>query len=119
MTWRLVYARQVAKSLRGLPVADHHRIVATLDAIQADPLAGDVKALTGYPVAFRRRVGNCRILFDLDPAQRKVFICQAIRRSATTYSSRQEQGTDCVACPCYREMPDQGVGRDLVRMAPG
>ena len=88
MTWRLVYARQVAKSLRGLPLADHGRIIAALDAMQADPLAGDVKALTGYPVAFRRRVGNCRILFDLDPAEREVLVHDVVRRSSTTYRRR-------------------------------
>ena len=59
--------------------------MAALDAMQAEPLAGDVKALTGYPVAFRRRVGSYRILFDLDPAQREVLVHDVVRRSSTTY----------------------------------
>ena len=88
MTWRLVYARQVAKSLRDLPLADHGRIVAALDAMRADPLGGDVTTLTGYPVAFRRRVRNYRILFDLDPAQREVLVHDVVRRSSTTYRRR-------------------------------
>ena len=47
--------------------------------------AGDVKALTGYPVAFCRRVGNYRILFDIDPAKREVLIHDVVRRSSTTH----------------------------------
>lgn len=88
MTWRLVLARRVAKSLRALPLPDHRRIVEALEAMQTDPLAGDVQALTGYPVGFRRRVGNYRILFDLDAAERIVLIHDVVRRLSTTYRRR-------------------------------
>ena len=53
--------------------------------MRRDPLSGDVTRLTNHPVSFRRRVGNYRILFDLDPASRTVLVHDVVRRSSTTY----------------------------------
>ena len=53
--------------------------------MRRDPLDGDVKRLTNYPISYRRRVGNYRILFDLDQTSRTVLIHDVVRRSSTTY----------------------------------
>ena len=53
-----------------------------------DPLAGDVKALRGHPIGYRRRVGNYRILFDLALNTRTVLIHDVVRRTSQTYRRR-------------------------------
>ena len=83
MTWTLEFARSVPKSLRRLPLRDHRAVMA-LEERRRDPLSGDVRRLTNHPVSFRRRVGNYRILFDLDPASRTVLVHDVVRRSSTT-----------------------------------
>jgi mRNA-degrading endonuclease RelE of RelBE toxin-antitoxin system len=53
--------------------------------MQDDPLHGDVQALRNQSTSYRRRVGNYRILFDLDLATRTVLVHDVLRRSTTTY----------------------------------
>ena len=53
-----------------------------------NPLEGDVVALTGECTAFRRRIGNWRILFDLFPADCLIEVRFIERRTTTTYRKR-------------------------------
>ncbi len=59
-----------------------------LDEMQRNPFTGDVARLTNQPSAFRRRVGDWRIFFDVDPARRVVAVTAIERRSTTTYRKR-------------------------------
>jgi mRNA interferase RelE/StbE len=85
MTWKIEYGRRVPKSLARLPLDDHRRIVNALAAMQDDPLSGDVQVLRNRPTSYRRRIGNYRILFDLELTTRMVLIHDVVRRSTTTY----------------------------------
>jgi len=58
--------------------------MAALDAMRSDPLAGDVVKLAGQD-AFRRRVGNYRIIFRIDFRALAVGILDIDRRTTTTY----------------------------------
>jgi mRNA-degrading endonuclease RelE of RelBE toxin-antitoxin system len=58
--------------------------MAALDAMQTDPLSGDVARLVGQD-AFRRRVGDYRIIFRIDGKARAVGILEIARRTTTTY----------------------------------
>ena len=58
--------------------------MAALDVMQSDPLAGDVIKLAGQN-AFRRRVGNYRIIFDIDFKALAVDVLDIQRRTTTTY----------------------------------
>jgi len=53
--------------------------------MERDPFSGDVVRLKAQPTAWRRRVGNWRILFDVEPAQRRVLVHDIARRTSTTY----------------------------------
>ncbi len=53
-----------------------------------NPLEGDVVALTRERMAFRRRVGDWRILFDLFPADHLIEVRFIERRTTTTYRKR-------------------------------
>jgi mRNA-degrading endonuclease RelE of RelBE toxin-antitoxin system len=56
--------------------------------MESNPFAGDVVRLTGEHTAFRRRVGDWRILFDVHREIRLVEIRSIERRSTITYRPR-------------------------------
>ena len=84
MEWIIGLSDRAEKSLKRLPVADRRRILAAIDAMRADPLAGDVVKLKGQS-AFRRRIGNYRIIFAIDFQALAVAIADVHRRTTTTY----------------------------------
>jgi mRNA-degrading endonuclease RelE of RelBE toxin-antitoxin system len=53
-------------------------------SMSADPLSGDVVKLKGQ-AAFRRRVGDYRIIFSVDFRAFAVGIADIQRRTTTTY----------------------------------
>jgi mRNA-degrading endonuclease RelE of RelBE toxin-antitoxin system len=68
-----------------MPAADRRRVLAVLDAMEQDPFSGDIVRLKMQPVAWRRRVGDWRILFDIEPQKRRVLVYDVVRRTSTTY----------------------------------
>ena len=85
MKWRLQIANRSRKALGKFPANDQRRILAALDAMESDPLGGDVKRLRGERSAWRRRAGSYRIFFDVDPESLIVDIVDIARRTSTTY----------------------------------
>jgi mRNA-degrading endonuclease RelE of RelBE toxin-antitoxin system len=57
--------------------------------MRVDPFAGDVVQLKKVEAAFRRRVGDYRILFDVFRERRHVDIVAVLRRTTTTYRKRR------------------------------
>lgn len=84
MPWVVNLSARAQKNLDRVPAADRRRIDAAVDAMRTDPLSGDVVKLKGMD-AFRRRVGNFRIVFDIDFRARTVRIFDVLRRTTTTY----------------------------------
>ena len=58
-----------------------------LDQMELDPFSGDVKALHGeeWKGVFRRRIGDYRLLFTAERAERMIVVQQISRRSGKTY----------------------------------
>jgi mRNA-degrading endonuclease RelE of RelBE toxin-antitoxin system len=54
-----------------------------LDALQSDPFSGDIKRL--QPPAWRRRVGNYRVFYDLLVGDHTIVVTAIKRRTSTTY----------------------------------
>jgi mRNA interferase RelE/StbE len=84
MSWAVAVSNRAGKNLKRVPAADRQRIVAALNAMRADPLSGDVVKLAGQD-AFRRRVGNYRIIFRIDFKAFAVGVLDIQRRTTTTY----------------------------------
>jgi mRNA-degrading endonuclease RelE of RelBE toxin-antitoxin system len=53
--------------------------------MQDDPFQGDLKRLKEMSTAWRRRVGNYRIIYDLYFEERRIVISAILRRTSTTY----------------------------------
>ena len=85
MAWRVVITGPAQKDFRKLPQKERARVKAALLSLESDPFMGDVKRLKGSPSAWRRRVGNYRLLFDLDFDQHLVVVSAILRRTSTTY----------------------------------
>jgi len=56
--------------------------------MEHEPFTGDIQSLKNQPTAWRRRVGDWRIFFDVYPEQRLVDVVDIDRRTTTTYRRR-------------------------------
>ena len=83
--WRVFLTAHAERQFRRLPKEAARRIGRAIDTMQGDPLDGDIAKLEGRGYAWRRRIGNYRILFEIIPAKRIVFIYDVTRRASKTY----------------------------------
>lgn len=65
MRYRVEIAAKAHKDLRGLDREEARRVLRKLLQLEAD-LGGDIVRLTEFRPEFRLRVGDYRVLFDLD-----------------------------------------------------
>jgi mRNA interferase RelE/StbE len=63
--YQIEFKPKVIKDLQKIPVNDRERIINKIEAMQ-DDLQGDVKRLTNFTPEYRLRVGDYRILFELE-----------------------------------------------------
>jgi mRNA-degrading endonuclease RelE of RelBE toxin-antitoxin system len=85
MPWQLELVRSAEKALNRIPAKDQKHITAALRAMTLDPFAGHIIRLHNQPGAWRRRVGNWRIFFDLYPGRLLIAITAIKRRTSSTY----------------------------------
>ena len=65
MTYEIELKPRAFKELQALPKPTQRRIVAKIEGL-ANNLAGDVKRLTNFTPEYRLRVGDYRVLFEVD-----------------------------------------------------
>jgi mRNA-degrading endonuclease RelE of RelBE toxin-antitoxin system len=53
--------------------------------MEENPFLGDIKRLQGQTTAWRRRVGNYRIVYDLYIEEHLIVVAGIFRRTSTTY----------------------------------
>jgi mRNA interferase RelE/StbE len=82
MTWGLLITRPTERDLRHVPSADLKRINVTFDAMADDPYGGDTRMLRGTGGAFRRRLGDWRIIFELHADKHLIVVLGVKRRSS-------------------------------------
>lgn len=84
--YRILFSRRSQKAFSDLPQEDAKRIRKALDALAENPrMPGTIK-LTNAPVAdYRFRVGNYRILFEIDDDNQQVLVYDIRRRTGQTY----------------------------------
>ena len=85
MTWAVQLARRAERALKNAPASDRARLLTALTAMRDNPFSGDIARLKSEPAAFRRRVGNWRIFFDVHPGRHIVAVVDIRRRTSTTY----------------------------------
>ena len=87
MNWVCRFSANAEQDLHDLPKAIQKRVARVLTQMASDPFRGSVKALQGaeWKGVFRRRIGDYRLLFTADQAQKTVVIQQISLRSGKTY----------------------------------
>jgi mRNA interferase RelE/StbE len=85
MAWTLHITGPAQKEFQKLPAKDQARVKNALLAMQQDPFSGDIKRLKGQALAWRRRVGNYRIVYDLHVQEQRIVVAGILRRTSTTY----------------------------------
>jgi mRNA interferase RelE/StbE len=85
MTWNLSITGPAQKDFKRLPPKDQGRVKAALISMESDPFKGDLKRLKGKETAWRRRVGNYRIIYDLYFDEHLIVIQGILRRTSITY----------------------------------
>ena len=65
MIYQVEFKPRALKDLKRLPVTECVNIVAKVEALQNN-LDGDVKRLTNFTPEYRLRVGNYRVLFEVE-----------------------------------------------------
>jgi len=85
MAWNLQITGPAQKEFQKLPARDRARVKDALLAMQQDPFSGAIKRLKGQAAAWRRRVGNYRIVYDLHVEEHRIVVAGILRRTSTTY----------------------------------
>ena len=87
-TWRVLLRKRAQKAVARAPRPEQERLRDAIKEMESDPFAGDVDRLKGERTAFRRRVGDWRVLFDVHREIRPVEVRSIERRTTTTYRRR-------------------------------
>ena len=79
--FEVVVSKKVTKQLAGVQFTDKKRIIEFLSALEAYPETHylGTKKLQDQPT-YRGRVGNYRIIFEVDGTTRKIFVTRIIDR---------------------------------------
>jgi mRNA interferase RelE/StbE len=85
MKWDLLITSPAERGLRKVPRVDLEQINNVFSEMCSDPYSGDVKFLRGMSATFRRRVGDWRILFELDKTKQTIVVLAVKRRGSKTY----------------------------------
>ena len=81
MQYEILYANIAQRQLKKLPVSISEKIMKKIKMLSND-LYGDVKKLSDYSPEYRLRVGDHRILFDLEGNK---IVIQAVRNRQEGY----------------------------------
>lgn len=65
MEYQIDFKPRAIKDLKSLSAENSSRILAKIEALKND-LAGDVKRLTNFTPEYRLRVGDYRVLFEIE-----------------------------------------------------
>jgi mRNA interferase RelE/StbE len=84
MKWGLLIANRAKRQFRRLSHSERDTVDEALSEMRDDPFHGDVKSLRGLD-SLRRRVGDWRILYELDEAQKIIRVTAIKRRGTNTY----------------------------------
>ena len=82
--YAVVFARSARKELETLPFSVARRILSAIEQLGADPRPAGVRKLRGVENLWRLRVGDYRVLYAIEDAQRLIDI-QVVRHRKDAY----------------------------------
>ena len=85
MSWLVSIASSARKNLKRFPLRSREKILLSLEEFIFNPYAGDIEKIKGEDNTWRRRVGDYRIIYDVNPKKNLVEVRIIKRRSSNTY----------------------------------
>jgi len=85
MKWGLAITSRAKRQLRRLSAPELNDVNHEFSEMCYDPFKGDVKFLRGLDGALRRRIGDWRVLYELDQEHKVIVITAVKRRGSNTY----------------------------------
>ncbi|WP_293225477.1 MULTISPECIES: type II toxin-antitoxin system RelE/ParE family toxin [unclassified Microcoleus] len=82
MNYQVEFKPKAVKDLASLPAEVQHRVLTKIELMQNN-LAGDVKRLTNYTPEYRLRVGDYRVLFEIEG---DVLVIYRVKHRKDAYS---------------------------------
>ena len=86
MSWDVKIAERAVKQLKRIPEKDAQRLSFILQSLSQNPYEGDLEKIKGEENVWRRRIGNYRIIYEVFPGKKFIFIENVKRRTDTTYN---------------------------------
>ena len=75
MGYKILYAKSVKKDIKDIPVSDLLKIKSNIEMLEHFPNVPNYKKLSSYSIAdLRLRVGDYRVLFDIDYVNTEIHI---------------------------------------------
>jgi len=82
VTYKILIQESASKALRRLDSGPRKRMIAAIDALAANPRPPGIRAIVGQPGAFRLRVGDWRVLYEIEDDKLIVLVVKVGHRSS-------------------------------------
>jgi mRNA interferase RelE/StbE len=79
MSYSIVLKDSAERELSRLPSSLHARVIKKLRSLESNPRPSGMKKLQGHQ-GYRIRVGDYRILFEVDDRERRVYVYSVAHR---------------------------------------
>lgn len=83
--YEVEFSRSARRELERLPAEVIPRIVAAIDALRLGPRPRGCRKLAGEETLYRIRVGDYRVIYEIDDPQRRVLVLR-VRHRKDAYS---------------------------------
>lgn len=80
MKWSVRFKNDALDELSGVPKGIRVRIAARIALLEENPFPGGFKKLRNFPHLYRLRVGDYRVLYDVDESDRIIRILRVRHR---------------------------------------
>jgi mRNA interferase RelE/StbE len=79
--FKLIYAKSIKKDIKNFDQKTKKKLKEEIEKLQNFPKLSQIKRLKSYPFAdFRLKVGNYRVLFDVDFENNEIHILKIAHR---------------------------------------
>ncbi len=78
--YKLCWKESVRKDFRRLPPALVSKIIKKVESLPANPLPSDSKKLRDTEHTYRVRVGDYRIVYQVNPSDKEILVCRVRHR---------------------------------------
>lgn len=85
MSWNVKITQKVLKEIKRFPQKDAKRLLFVLEEMSKNPYRGDIEKVKGEENVWRRRLGSYRILYEMFPPRKFIWVFDIKRRTTTTY----------------------------------